>query len=81
MLSVAGSDRPETGELAVDTDNSNKADWIREALSQHEGPLIRYATQITGDVEWARDVVQDTFLRFCAEDRSRLDGHLADCST
>ena len=62
----------------VDTDDSKKADWIREALRQHEGPLLRYAAQITGDVEQARDVVQDTFLRLCAEDRSRVDGHLAE---
>jgi hypothetical protein len=75
LLSLEGADRPGTGELAVDTDDSNKADWIREVLSQREGPLIRYAAQITGDLDRARDVVQDTFLRLCAEDRSRLDGH------
>jgi len=38
---------------------------------------VRYATQITGDLDRARDVVQDTFLKLCAEDPARLDGHLA----
>ncbi|HTL72027.1 MAG TPA: sigma-70 family RNA polymerase sigma factor [bacterium] len=55
----------------------NKSDWIKAALREHEGPLMRYATQITGDVDRARDVVQDTFLRLCAEEPARLDGHLA----
>lgn len=54
-----------------------KSDWIKAALREHEGPLMRYATQITGDVDRARDVVQDTFLRLCAEDPAQLDGHLA----
>ena len=38
---------------------------------------MRYATRITGDVEQARDVVQDVFLRLCRADRATLDGHLA----
>lgn len=54
-----------------------KSDWIKAALREHEGPLVRYAAQITGDLDRARDVVQDTFLRLCAEDPVRLDGHLA----
>ncbi len=54
-----------------------KSDWIKAALREHEGPLVRYATQITGDLDRARDVVQDTFLKLCAEDPARLDGHLA----
>ena len=54
-----------------------KSDWIKAALREHEGALVRYAAQITGDLDRARDVVQDTFLRLCAEDESRLDGHLA----
>jgi len=54
-----------------------KSDWIKVALREHEGPLVRYATQITGDLDRARDVVQDTFLKLCAEDPARLDGHLA----
>ena len=51
--------------------------WIRSALDRHERPLVRYATRITGDVEQARDVVQDVFLRLCRADRATLDGHLA----
>jgi len=53
-----------------------KADWVRAALRQHEGPLIRYAAHLTSDFDRARDIVQDTFLKLCAETPARLDGHL-----
>jgi RNA polymerase sigma factor (sigma-70 family) len=53
------------------------ARWIVSALSLYEGPLLRYASRLLGDVDRARDVVQDTFLRLCREDPERLDGHLA----
>jgi RNA polymerase sigma-70 factor (ECF subfamily) len=53
------------------------ASWIRSALERFEAPLTRYAFGITGDLERARDVVQDTFLRLCSESPARLDGHLA----
>ncbi len=44
-------------------------DWIIEALDRYQGPLIRYAQRFTGDLELARDVVQDSFLRLCRADR------------
>jgi RNA polymerase sigma-70 factor (ECF subfamily) len=51
--------------------------WIRAALERHEAPLVRYATrQLRGDVNRARDVVQDTFLRLCQADRAKVEGHL-----
>jgi RNA polymerase sigma-70 factor (ECF subfamily) len=53
-------------------------EWLRSIVTAYEGPLVRYAARITGDVERARDVVQDTFLRLCRQDRSALDGHLAE---
>ena len=61
--------------------NKNPADrleWVRTAVEHYEGPLVRFAARITGDLDRARDVVQETFLRLCQEDRSRLDGHLAE---
>jgi RNA polymerase sigma-70 factor (ECF subfamily) len=54
-----------------------QAQWIDSALRLYEGPLLRYARRLLGDLEGARDVVQDTFLRLCREDPARLDGHLA----
>ena len=52
-------------------------EWIRQALHRHEGPLVRYALGITGDLETARDVVQDTFLKLCSQDPASLEGRLA----
>jgi len=60
------------------SDNHDKAEWVRAALDKHAGPLTRYAARITGDLDRARDVVQDTFLRLCGEERSRVDNHLAE---
>lgn len=65
------------GELIVDDLDSTKAEWVRKALRQYEGPLIRYAAQITGDLDRARDVVQDTFLRLCAQQPEQLEDCLA----
>ena len=50
--------------------------WISSVVDQYEGALVRYATQITGDIERGRDVVQDAFLRLCKQDPEQLDGHL-----
>ena len=51
--------------------------WVRAALEQYEQPLINYTTHLLGDAERARDVVQDAFLRLCRQDRSAVEGHLA----
>jgi RNA polymerase sigma-70 factor (ECF subfamily) len=58
--------------------DTGKREWIQSALGEHEGPLLRYAQRITGDLEQARDVVQDTFLKLWREDPAELDGHLAE---
>lgn len=36
-------------------------------LDRYERPLVRYAQSILGDLEAARDVVQDTFIRWVRE--------------
>ncbi len=35
--------------------------WVSDLLALHEGPLLRYAQRFLGDLEQARDVVQETF--------------------
>jgi RNA polymerase sigma-70 factor (ECF subfamily) len=37
---------------------------LQALLDRYERPLIRYAQSIVGDLESARDVVQDTFIRY-----------------
>ncbi|NLF15838.1 MAG: sigma-70 family RNA polymerase sigma factor [Lentisphaerae bacterium] len=52
--------------------------WVEGALETYEKPLLRYALRwCRGDVERARDAVQDTFLRLCRQPRQRVEGHLA----
>src|SRR5947209_9101476 len=58
-------------------EQASKSEWIVAALNQYESKLVRYATWITGDVERAREIVQDTFLRLCKEKPERLNSHLA----
>ena len=56
----------------------SKSDWIAEALKLYEAQLLRYATWLMGDLEMAREVVQETFLRLCKEERnSKIAGYLA----
>ena len=54
----------------------DKTAWVRSVLEQYEAPLVQYAARITGQLDLARDVVQDTFLRLCRQRRSEVDGHL-----
>jgi RNA polymerase sigma factor (sigma-70 family) len=56
---------------------TSKGDWVRSAMSEYERPLIRYAAYITGDLERAREVVQDTFLKLCFQAPGQIDDHLA----
>ncbi|MFT7619125.1 MAG: RNA polymerase sigma factor (sigma-70 family) [Planctomycetota bacterium] len=61
--------------MAQSTDGNNRDSdrvWVREALNQYERPLILYAFQILGDLERAQDVVQDSFLRLCLQDREEI---------
>jgi RNA polymerase sigma-70 factor (ECF subfamily) len=51
--------------------------WIRSAVDQYEDPLLQYALRLVGDLDRARDVVQETFLQLCRQDPNELDGHLA----
>jgi RNA polymerase sigma-70 factor (ECF subfamily) len=60
------------------TQGNGKAAWIEAAVERYEGPLSRYASRFLGDPDRARDVVQDTFLRLCRQDRRELDGRLGE---
>jgi RNA polymerase sigma factor (sigma-70 family) len=42
--------------------------FIESALRQYEGPLLAYAYSILQDLELARDVVQDTFIKLYEQD-------------
>jgi len=52
--------------------------WIQGLLAKHEGPLTRYVSRLLGDVERAREVVQESFLRLLEAKRSDIDGHVTE---
>jgi len=45
-------------------------------LEKHERRLVAYAARIVGDVDLARDVAQETFLKLIREGGMELDGKL-----
>lgn len=55
---------------------SADAQWVRAAVAQYEVPLTQYAARLLTDVDRARDVVQDTFLKLWTAERTEVDGHL-----
>jgi RNA polymerase sigma factor (sigma-70 family) len=58
-----------------------RPDIVRDALERFERPLIEFARRVTGDVESARDVVQDVFLKLWRVDGAlepEVEAHLAE---
>jgi RNA polymerase sigma factor (sigma-70 family) len=51
--------------------------WVPAVMADYEEPLIRYAAHITGDIERAREVVQDTFLKLCHQNPVQIRSHIA----
>jgi RNA polymerase sigma-70 factor (ECF subfamily) len=46
--------------------------FIGQAMADYESPLIGYASTILNDIDLARDVVQDTFIRLCQQDIAKV---------
>ncbi len=47
---------------------------LRSLLDRYERPLVRYAQSIVGDLESARDVAQETFIKYVETGGPRADG-------
>lgn len=58
--------------------SSDNGPWVRAAVARFEAPLTLYAAKLLGDADAARDVVQETFLRLCGQDRETIDPRLAE---
>jgi len=54
-----------------------KAAWVQSALERFERPLLQYALSIVQDLERARDIVQETFMRLHNQEQSAIEGHLS----
>lgn len=46
--------------------------FIEQAVADYESPLIGYARTYLHDLDRARDVVQDTFVRLCRQDPEKV---------
>ena len=46
--------------------------FVERALAEYESPLIGYAYGFVKDIERARDIVQDTFIRLCQQDVAKV---------
>jgi len=55
---------------------STADDLVEYALKEYESPLIGYAMTILKDIERARDVVQDTFIRLYRQDVEKVKAGL-----
>lgn len=60
----------------TDAHRPDRRVWMRSVLDRYEGPLTRYAARLVGDVDSARDVVQETFLRFCSDGAPQDDARV-----
>jgi RNA polymerase sigma-70 factor (ECF subfamily) len=57
--------------------SNGQHDWVRAAATRLERPLLSYAARLFGgDVDAARDVVQDALLRLCDQDEREIAPHL-----
>ena len=64
---------PKTARAPTESDR----EWLRASVRRYERPLVAYAAHLTGGLESARDVVQETFVRLCAADRADVEPRLA----
>src|SRR6476659_5131449 len=48
----------------ADAKTNRDADRMQDVLQRYEKPLLQFAGRILGDPDRARDVVQETFVKF-----------------
>ena len=49
--------------------------FLERTFAEQQAPLTRYAARLLNDPDRARDVVQDTFIKFMAQTREAINGH------
>ncbi|MBI4239347.1 MAG: sigma-70 family RNA polymerase sigma factor [Deltaproteobacteria bacterium] len=52
--------------------------WVAAALARYERRLVAYARRLTGDLERAREIVQEVFLRLWTQPEARVRDRLAE---
>jgi len=64
------ANEPEPSEI------ESQSELVQRALKEYEGALIGYAASILRDVERARDVVQDTFVKLYQQEPGKVNRSL-----
>ncbi len=68
---------PERIDLDPHQNGDDHRKWLEATFERLERPLIAYAMRLLGgNVDVARDCVQESFLRLCREGRSHVEGHV-----
>ncbi|MCW1924691.1 sigma-70 family RNA polymerase sigma factor [Luteolibacter arcticus] len=57
---------------AADNMVETREQFVERALAEYESPLVGYAYGFVHDLERARDIVQDTFIRLCQQDVAKV---------
>ncbi len=80
VAKVEKADGQEYTSYGRGVDSRRNAEWLRDVIARWEGPLVRYAARVAGDLDRGRDAVQETFLRLCRlndDERSEVESHPA----
>ncbi len=76
VASDAKRTRSETAPPANNEPCTPPQSWVAEVFSRLEVPLVAYVRkQLWGDLEAARDVVQDAFVKLCQEPWPQIEPH------
>jgi RNA polymerase sigma-70 factor (ECF subfamily) len=87
-MTPGGENSPKkTGDMRVEGGSSDSKsqkpmttqdfeEFIERSVEEHESALIGYARTFVHDLDRARDVVQDTFIRLCQQDPEKVREHL-----
>ncbi len=67
---------PVSPEMAHQSSIESRSELVERALRDHESGLVAYACSLLNDLERARDVVQDTFIRLWDQEPSKVNVHL-----
>ncbi len=67
----------ESEERSTDPPSRDRTQWLESVFRRYERPLLRYVLRIVGDLEAARETVQDAFLELCRAERREVAEHVA----
>ena len=58
--------------------SATHSEWLRMAVRDYEPRLMSYCVHLLGDVDGARDVTQEAFMRLCAQPMAQVESKLGE---